>query len=292
MDTRNVQQTGEMLYLYLPTRWCKRFNLSAKSKIGIQSLPNGSLGLYPQSIEKKPAHLSFRVQSDEPDSLYKLIVAAYISPASTFKITLDKEIDFTKVLNQKNLVSLELVEMDGNKISCESSLQVNDPLSILTTMLRKIRNLLLVMQKDSQKELIERYEEEIDRSKLLIEKSVVSGFYNPVQTTYKAIELHHLSLLSKSLERMVDHLILIEKPNLLFIKKISDSLNEFQKLLENQCSSLNCETALEFNNKINLLQKIKVEDVTTYSIKRIVRALNAISEVIIDWAVMKEVERS
>ena len=78
--------------------------------------------------------------------------------------------------------------------------------------------------------------------------------------TYKAIELHHLSLLSKSLERMVDHLILIEKPNLLFIKKISDSLNEFQKLLENQCSSLNCETALEFNNKINLLQKIKVEE--------------------------------
>src|SRR3989338_6612572 len=75
MDTRNVQQTGEMLYLYLPTRWCKRFNLSAKSKIGIHSLPNGSLSLYPESIEKKSANLSFRVQSDETDSLYKLIVA-------------------------------------------------------------------------------------------------------------------------------------------------------------------------------------------------------------------------
>ncbi len=291
MDTRNVQRTGDMFYVYLPTRWCKRFNISAKSKVGILPLPDGSLRIFPESVERKSSHLEFQVKGDDSDSLHKLIVASYISPAASFRITLTKEIDFIKVLMQKNLVSLELVEMDGNKITCESTIQVNDPLLLLITMLRKVRNLLLVMSKETQHELIERYEEEIDRSKLLIEKATVNGFVNPVQTTYKAIELHHISLLSKSLESMVDHLILLEKPVLVFIKKISDILAELQELLHNQCASLRSETALQLNNKINVLQNIKVEDINSYSLKRIVRALNAISEVIIDWAVMKEVEK-
>src|SRR3989344_6378944 len=107
MDSRNVQRTGDMFYMYLPTRWCKKYNISSKTKVGVQINADGSLSIYPQAATKKKTHLQIKVKGDDIGALHKLIVASYISPADSFKITLDNELDFTKVLNQKNLVSLE-----------------------------------------------------------------------------------------------------------------------------------------------------------------------------------------
>ncbi len=291
MEVRNVQRTGEMFYLYLPTRWCKRFNITGKSKVGVQPLPNGSLGVFPQSIEEKPIHLSFKVENEDVNSLHKLIIASYISPASSFKIELENGIDFAKVLAQKNLVSLELVEIDDNTITCESSIHLSDPLSLLTTMIRKVRNLLMIMPKKEHAELLERYEEEIDRSKLMVEKAVVSGFVNPVSIKVENIELHFISLLSKELERIVDHLITLKKPTEKFILQVGVVLKDLQSLLKENCATLEHKSVMPLLKKIEDMQDIQVKDVGTYSLRRIVRSLNSIAEVLVDWAVMKEVRK-
>ncbi len=291
MDSRNVQRTGDMFYMYLPTRWCKKYNISGKTKVGVQINADGSLSIYPQAATKKKTHLQIKVKDDNIEALHKLIVASYISPADSFKITLDNKLDFTKILNQKNLVSLELVEIDGNHILCESSMSVNDPLLLLTTMIRKIRNLLSVLVTDAPHELFDRYESEVDRSRVLIEKSVIGSFVNPAESQHKTVELYFISLISKELERLADHLVSLDTPSEKFCARIAKALGLVQELLDNACKNLNIESALEFVTFISTLQDVKVKDVESYDQRRIVRALHAISEVIIDWAVIKEGEK-
>jgi phosphate uptake regulator len=291
MDIRNVQKTGDMFYLYLPTRWCKKFHIHGKSKVGVQISADGALNVYPQASTTKPIKLAVKAQGDDLVSLHKLIVACYISPAESFKISLDKEIDFTKLLDQKNLVSLELVEIDGKQITCESSLHVSDPLSLLTTMIRKIKNFLHVSLKDAPRALLEKYEEEIDRSKLLIEKSVISSLVNPTKSSHKSIELHFMSLISTGLERIGDHLLALKNPPKKFIDSLSSVLGELGGLVKDDCKSLSIHNALRFLSLIAEVQDRHTKDHANYEVRRSMRALNNISEVVIDWAVIKECER-
>ncbi|PIN74283.1 hypothetical protein COV20_01550 [Candidatus Woesearchaeota archaeon CG10_big_fil_rev_8_21_14_0_10_45_16] len=291
MDIRNVQKTGDMFYLYLPTRWCKKFNISGKSKVGVQVNKDGSLAIYPQAKTEKPVHLSLKTNGEMAQSLHKLIIASYISPANSFKITVDKELDYATILNQKNLVSLELVEIDGKHITCESSIKVADPSALLVTMIRKVRNLLLVMSKGAPQELIDRYESEIDRSKLLIERSVIASFVNPAESQNTTVELHFTSLISKELERLVDHVIALKKPTAVFLKTIGKILADLQDLLQDSFKNLDPERAVAFCNQVDGQQGIEVKSIETYDLRRSVRALNAISEVVIDWAVIRQMER-
>jgi len=289
MDIRNIQKTGDMFYMYLPTRWCKKFNISAQSKVGVQISADGSLLIHPQASKQKPIHLKLSIKGSNMEIMQKLIIAAYLSPADSFKIELEKEIDFTKILDQKNLISLELVEIDGNHISCESTINVSDPFSLLLTMIKKVKNMLRVLEKGTHKELIERYEEEIDRSRLLIEKSVISSLINSSQTSYKATELHFISMLAKHLETVVDHLTSL-KPTKNFTVKISDVINVLLQLLEDKTAKLNYHECLPFLMVVDKLPNISVKDVDSYDRRRIIRGLNNISEIMIDWAIIKETE--
>ncbi len=284
-----MQRTGDMFYLYLPTRWCKKFGISSASKVGVQVNADSSLNIYPQARSEKPTHLTLKVDGTDLESLHKLIVACYISPADSFRISLDREIDFTKLLDQKNLVSLELVEIDGKQITCESSLHVSDPLSLLVTMIRKIKNLLHVVSKSAPRGLVERYEEEIDRSKLLIEKSVISSLVNPTKSSHKAIELHFISLITTGLERIADHLIIMKKLSSPFVARLSALFLDLGSLLKDNTASLTPHSALDFLHSLQAMPSPAGND--SYEVQRAIRALNSISEVIVDWAVVKEAEQ-
>lgn len=289
METRHVQRTNDMCYLYLPSKWVKQHCLSNKSLVGISINTDGSLGIYPQAAQQKPTSLTLVARNNTVETIHKLLVAAYISPAESFKIKLGKGIDFTEILTHKNLVSLEVVEIDQDTISCESNVHVNEPLSLLTTMIKKIKNIPIIVSKGDHPELIERYEEEVDRSRLLIEKAVISSLMNPTKSKHTGLELHFISVISKELERMVDHYISLKKPSLEFSKKISDLLTNLQNLMENNSSNLRYEAALSFLDELNF-QNVNVVDTATYDQRRIVRAFNNISEILIDWGVIKEIE--
>ena len=157
--------------------------------------------------------------------------AAYISPADSFRIKLDQNLNVADILNQKNLVSLEVVEIDQGTISCESSLQVSDPLSVLMTMIRKIKNLTPFLSDGQHEELLECYEEEIDRSRLLVEKAIIAALSNPVKSEYNGLELHFISVIAKELERMADHLTAQPKLNAALGRRISVLLTQLQHLL-------------------------------------------------------------
>jgi len=290
MDIRNVQKTGDMHYVYLPTSWCREHKIGAKSKISIEQNTDGTLLISPQITEKKPKHLKFLISEDEPELIHKLVVAAYINPVSSFDITLEKELDFTKLLNHKRLISLENVEIDQKHITAEGQIIISDPHSLLKTMVKKIKNLAIVMKKQYNKELVDRYEDEIDRSKMLIDKAVIGSFMFERTMKVKNIELYYIALISKELERLVDHLISFEKKHPKFLDSLLEPIGQLQLILENPLS-LDIKKAFSFAKIVSLLKEVPIRDLQSYELTRIKQNLITISEVIMDWAVTLMVEK-
>ena len=88
MEIRNIQRTGDMHYLYLPTAWCRGHKITSKSKVSIEYNSDGSLTISPEIIEKKPKHLKFHITEDDPDIIHKLVMASYINPVASFEINM------------------------------------------------------------------------------------------------------------------------------------------------------------------------------------------------------------
>ncbi len=290
MDIRKVQKTGDMHYIYLPTSWCKKHSITSGSKINIEESSKGVLSLNPEIKEKKPKHVKLSTDESSLDIIQKLIIACYINPATSFEINLEKGMDFTKLLDQKRIISLESVELDKNHIRSESAIIINDPSSLLKTMLRKIKNMLSVMTKSYNIELINRWEEEIDKNKLLIDKSIIGALTYNIQTKLKTIDLHYISLIAKDLERMVDHLIKINKKEMKIFNQILGIVDYLKNIIENFDNKksnfyLNSKNAMSFIKKVDNLK-----DIDSYDKTRVKTLFSNISETLIDWAVTKEIE--
>ncbi len=295
MDIRNVQKTGNMFYVYLPTRWVKQFNISSGSKVSTHQKNDGSLAISPNIQEKELLQLDLNLLKEDMSNINKLIVACYVNPLKSFSINLEKELDISKLLLQKKLLSLEMVEFDGKHISCESSFSIDDPFSLLKTMIKKIKNLIYVMKNNYNKELIDRYEEEIDRSKLHVSKSVISMLTHNKPSKHKIIELHYMDMIARDLERLVDHLK--ETPS-------SDKsfLNVIEKIiicLENLIISadlksdelLSYSKIMEFTKESNKIPFLGVKDSITYHKVRVKAALEAISETLMNWSITEEISK-
>ncbi len=289
MEIRNIQRTGNMHYFYLPTAWCRERKLGSKSKVSVSYGSDGSIIISPQLTEKKPKHLRFSIKEDDQDIIHKLVVASYINPTSSFEIMLEKEMDFTKLLNQKRLISLESVEIDQKRITCEGPVTVSHPESLLKTMVRKIKNMMIVMQKSTDKELIERYEDEIDRSKMLIDKAIISALMYESSAKTRTIELYYISLISKELERMVDHLIRLDSKESRFLSEISRPIELLMVIIE-EPSKLDADAAIDFAKSVGKVRHIEVKDVATYDKERMKQSLVTVSEVVMDWMVTLKIE--
>jgi hypothetical protein len=198
--------------------------------------------------------------------------------------------DFTKLLNQKRLISLESVEIDQKRITCEGPVSVVHPESLLKTMVKKIKNMMIVMEKNYDKELIERYEDEIDRSKMLIDKSVISALMFEGATKIRTIELYYISLISKELEQLVDGLINLERKDIKFLAEMGKPVELLSAIVE-QPDTLALEHAMGFAKAVSKIRRHDVVDVRTYKMEQIRQNLVTVSEVIMDWMVTLKLEK-
>ena len=288
MDIRSVQRTGDMHYMYLPTSWCRKYRITSKSKVGIEETKEGSLTLHPQPVEKKPVHLRLSVSVDDQRIIHKLIVASYINPIASFEINLEKGMDFSKVLDQKKLISLESVELDQKAIRCTSAVSVNEPDELLKTMLRKIKNLLLVMRQSYDAELINRYEEEIDRTKMLIDKAVIDNLTFHKNSRCLSIDLFYIAMISKELERLVDHLIILKPKERQFFAELSASIDMMKALIEGSDNR----DVFGIHTVIGLLRKVvAMKESRDFDKESIRHSMNSAGDVLLDWAVTREIGR-
>jgi len=292
MDIRNVQKTGNMFYIYLPTSWCKKFNISSDSKVQIWVSSQGKLVVSPILEKKKPKHLEINVDESDLEIINKLIVSCYINPASSFKINLKEKLDQTKLLDQKKLVSIELVEIEGKTITCESSVTVSKPELILKTLINKIRNMLIVATRNYNKELIERYEEEIDRNRLLLDKTIISSLTYSASTDSKPINLFFISQIARDLERLADHIILIENSEKKFFKDVLPLMDKLKNIIDSiNEGKFDYHLAIGFAKEVQTLPQISPKKTKDYYKNRVGNYLSNISEVLLDWAMSKELEK-
>ncbi|MFC1690790.1 hypothetical protein ACFL0W_01295 [Nanoarchaeota archaeon] len=289
MEIRNIQKTGNMHYLYLPTKWCKANKINSDSKVSVDLDERGNLIVSPKIVERLKKKLMLKVSEDNQELINMLLVACYINPTDSFKINLDKELDFTKILDQKKLISLEVVELDGSTISCDSPITIADTESLLKTLVSKIRNMLFVMSNNYNRELIERYEEEVDRTKLHLEKSVIEAFTFGRSSRTKAIDLYYYSLIARQLEQAVDYLVSLDEKEQKFFKIMLDIINTLKDILDNQ-DHFDYNTVLKFTKKVMDIEKIRVKDVATYDKRRAKRCMLNVAEVLLDKSITKELE--
>jgi phosphate uptake regulator len=294
MELRKVQKTGDMNYVYLPTNWCKKFAINSDSKLIIEENSNGGLTLHPHEISKKPIHLEIHTDEEDMEIINKLIMGCYINPLSSFNINLKKSLDSTKLLNQKNIINLESVEIEKNIISSNSTIILPDPDLLLKTMVKKIKNLLYIMDNSYNSELIDKYEEEIDRIKTLIEKSIISYMTSAAPAKLKMIDLYYISLISRDLERTVDHIIKLEKNDNHFIRKIEEIIvflkDNIEKLdFKKNKGLFDYNIAIEFAKKVKSIGNISKSDKKLYDKRRIKGLLNKISEIVIDWSITNHI---
>ena len=288
MDIRNVQKTGKMHYVYLPTEWCKRQHISSDSKLSLEINNDGTITISPHLKEKNLKQINLTISETDQEIITKLIMACYINPTKSFKIELKKEADVAKLLDQKKAISsFEFVELDGNRIIYESSVTIDDTSSLLKTMVKKIKNLINIMLTNYNEELINRYEEEIDRSKILINKSVTSALALNVPSDLKAIELYYAAQISQHLERMVDSIILVDKKDVSFLKPILPIIEDITVFLE-KIENLDYTKAIDLVKKVLAIKSPKIENIDTYGKRRIRSNLVSVSEVFLDWAITKE----
>jgi phosphate uptake regulator len=295
MDIRKVQKTGDMHYVYLPTSWCKRHKIDGTSKLFLEENKSGVLTLSPTEIKKKEYHFVIKTDEKDQDTINKLIVACYINPLSSFKIILTEEIDTSQLLQMKNIVSLESVEIETNTISSQSSIHLNDPDLLFKTLIRKTKNMITMMLNSYNNELVKRYEEEIDRSKMLIEKAVIQYMSYSAPIKLKITDLYYVSLITRDLERVIDHLILFDEKEKQFIEQVSEVIQKLKEIIDpidlQKQESFDHKIALEFVNTIKKIKKVAKTDPKYYDKRRIRSLLTKISEVVLDWSITNEIDK-
>ncbi len=290
MEIRNVQRTGKMHYVYLSTGWCKKNKITSDTKVRVIENNDGSLLISPDLREQEQKVIDLSVPADLKDVLVNIIMACYVNPTSSFRIRMEKKIDVASIFKQKTIISqLEFVELDGEHITYEESMDLKDPDSLLKTMLKKIKNLLLIMIQHHDAELINKYEEEIDRSKTLIQKSVISALVLNKSTTIKPIDMHYTLQIATELERVVDYIILVDPKEKKDLEKVLKLIEMLKENLEDT-HNLDYLKAAQFTKQVHKLKDNKTDNLKNANEGRIKRILSNISEVLLDWSITRKIE--
>ncbi|MCP3682292.1 MAG: hypothetical protein GY861_06340 [bacterium] len=283
MDIRNVQRSGNTYYVYLPASWCRQNNINPDSQISLDMSSEGKLVLSPHTTKKKGECLVLDLPEKDTKILNKFIVASYLNPVRSFKIRLDEEIKPPEILDQKRLLSgIELVEFSEKQITCESSVSVDDPDILLRTMIRKLVNMLYLLINEDNLELVDRYEEEIDRSNILIAKSAISALMFKRTSNLRHVDLYYITVISKNLERIADSLVErdIDKK---FLSDILSCMRTLMKVLE----KLHYKATIPFAKEV-----LKLKDKPSKGPKqRIKTDMIRISDILIDWALTIEIDK-
>ncbi|MBI4053024.1 MAG: hypothetical protein HY394_03230 [Candidatus Diapherotrites archaeon] len=294
MPVRNVQKSGNMFYVYLPTAWCRKHGVGASSKIAAEESADGSLIISSGAAERPSRSISINLEKCSIGALEKLVMACYVNPAKSFRIRIRNPPKLEGLLSKKGLFGIELIEIGKNSVSCESTITIESPLATLRTMVQRIRTMVLVMTGGFDRNIIEKHEEEIDRKKVLIEKAIISSLSDSQQQKIRAIDLHYISRVSKNLESAADHIILLEKSDRKYLGQLLPVIDCLKGMFEetgSEKTGLNVERAAQFIDLVDGLPEIHATGMKGHGKARIKSHLLGVAEDLVDWAVTKTLQK-
>jgi phosphate uptake regulator len=286
MDARKIQRSGTTYYLYLPAAWCREQNITTDSIVFLRKNSDGDLTIAKNKSEDKEFTLDTELKESSSEVINKFVVASYINPIRNFEIRFGKTIDTEQILHHKKMLSgIELLDFEEEKVICQSTLSNNDPEVLLSTMIRKITSMVNFIKKGTTPELIDRYEREIDKCNLLVNKAIISSLMHKRDSNLRHVELFYVGNLSRFLEELADTVNNLEKDD-----KVLDVVTSSMKRLESILEHLDRNAIASFIKDISKYEKIKVKDSKTYYYTRIHSILGHIGDVLADWVVTNMIE--
>ncbi|RDD53480.1 MAG: AbrB/MazE/SpoVT family DNA-binding domain-containing protein [Candidatus Korarchaeota archaeon NZ13-K] len=230
---RNLQLTGNATYIVsIPKDWVRKLGLEKGSKVYLELMQDGSLRLYGSSPKRAPGiGKSFELgRGDDPNSLIRRILAAYIAGFSTVTLSFDPELKESAFEIRRFLESSVL----GFNVLRESRSEftfyavVDEDAMRLSDTLGKLRENVHHMLEDMHSgmgrndvKVLERVIEEdqiVDKLYLLVAKQVTRMLMNPLSVeSYglrSAAEAPQVFLAARSMERIADHAVLMARESL------------------------------------------------------------------------------
>ncbi|MBN2368495.1 hypothetical protein JXC34_05745 [Candidatus Woesearchaeota archaeon] len=288
MDSRKIQRSGNTYYLYLPASWCREHKITTDSVVFLEKSSSGNLVVKPKKTKTSLTSLKLELDDSNPELINKMITASYINPVKEFHIDLKKPLSPDQILDHKKLLGgLELVEFEEKEISCHTSIALSDPDILLQAMIRKILSIAKLMKQDPKHELVRKYEEEIDKSNMLIHKSIITTLMYRRESGIKHINLFYIGMISRITEQIADLLITTGEDKHL-INKIENMMEMLSAILE----KLTQDNVTEFVKAVDGLDKIEETDLQTYKKKRLYALLGHIAEILCDWLITEEVDKN
>ncbi|AJF61877.1 TPA: hypothetical protein HA239_02230 [Candidatus Woesearchaeota archaeon] len=286
MDSRKIQRSGTTYYLYLPASWCREHKITTDSIVYLDKSSRGDLVVKPKKSESNLSSLSIELADSTPEVINKMIIASYINPVKEFTISLKDSISADQILQHKQLLGgLELVDFEESQITCRTSLALSDPDSLLRGVIKKVLSIAKLMKKDSGHELIKRYEEEVDKSNLLIHKAIITTLMYRHESKLRHIDLFYIGRLSRLAEQIADILISLGDN-----KKLVDTIERMSEMLLFTLDNLKQQNVIRFIKEAEKLDRVEVKSLETYKEKRIYSLFAHIAEVLCNWLITKKTE--
>ena len=286
METRRIQRSGTTYYLYLPASWCREHKITTDSTVFLDRSSTGNLEVKPKKDDTTLSSLKLELTDSNHDVINKMLIATYINPVKEFGINLTEKLTPDQILGHKSLLGgLELIDFEESSITCQTALALSDPDILLDAMIKKLLRITKLMQQDSKHELINKYEEEIDKTNLLIHKSIISSLMYRKESKLRHIDLFYIGLISRSIEQIADLLIAIEND-----KPIIKTVERMITSLSNALEKITMENAISFVKEIGKLEKVQVKNLETYKKKKIYSVFDKIAETLCDWYITELID--
>jgi len=231
MEIRKIQMTGGASFIVsLPKSWAKANAIKKNDSVGIVVRDDGSLLLIPKiegkQIQKEKEFDASNIE--KPSYLFRMLVGAYIEGYNVIIVNSHKRMppSLRETVRKfvREVIGLEIIEETSNAITIKDLL--NPAEMPFDKAIRRISSLVSNMHKDAlfalshgdtalSKDVIAR-DDEVDRLHWLISRqyNTISKNALVAESIVSEEKIANYSLISKIIERIGDHAVVIAKNNL------------------------------------------------------------------------------
>ena len=226
MDIRRVQITGGSSFMVtLPKVWADSIQLKKNDPVSLQVQPDGSLILYPKSVEPELTRVTRTIdvtETKDTNFIYRQLIAAYISGCGAIEIRSDAPIH-SSVLNvistfTQTCIGIEICESDDNRVLITDLVEHEDinPCKVSDRIKMHIRSMLFDIYESTQTgdttdiSIMGDRDLEVDRTYWMIARLVNICLNDPrIARTMEMAPTKVISCLdiSRMMERIGDHAV-------------------------------------------------------------------------------------
>jgi len=227
VETRKVQQTGGSSFIVsLPKGWIKQHGIKKNDTLGLMPQPDGNLLITPridsQSVEKKKVFDIDDINDNE--YLFRLLIGAYIMGYSIFIVKSGRKIESktreTIINFTQMVIGPEIIEETPNQMILKDLLNPKEmpfekTIKRMYIIAESMHQDAIKALKTKDRELLEevvKKDNDIDRLHWLIGRQASIMLDDIILAQKMEItleEAHHFHLVSRLLERIADHALII-----------------------------------------------------------------------------------